>query len=223
MESEPAQQGETDALPFLRLPPEFGVRRLEEVFAVGHFMAAFHGPWWIGGGWAIDLWAGGQSREHEHIEVCVLRGDQGAARTYCAGWCPFTPVDGHWSPLAEDDWLASPRSMLQLQRTPETVVTVEGMPPTFEFILNAITDDQWIYTGEPSIRAPFDRVIVPSPLGLRVAAPEVLLLHKACHHRPKDEHDFRRVRDRLGPAQRAWLTQQIARLRPDDPWLPPLG
>ncbi len=223
MESEQARQGETDALPFLHLPPEFGVRSLEEVLAVGHFMAAFHGPWWIGGGWALTSGRGGQSREHEDIEVCVLRGDQGITRTYCAGWHPFTPVDGRWAPLAEDDWLEPPRSMLQLQRTPETVVTVEGMPPTFEFILNDVAAGQWMYTVEPSIRAPLDRVIVPSSLGLRVAAPDVLLLHKAYHHRPKDEHDVRRVRDCLGPDQRAWLTRQIARLRPDDPWLPQLG
>jgi hypothetical protein len=221
--SEKAQCGATDALPFLRLPSEFPVRSLEEVVAVGRFLTGFPRPWWVGGGWSIDLWAGGQSREHEDIEICVLRSDQGTARAYCAGWQPFTPVNERWAPLAGDEWLEAPRSMLQLQRAPETVMTVEGMPPTFEFILNDVADSQWIYTGEPSIRVPLDRVVVHSPLGLRVTAPEVLLLHKACSHRPKDEHDFRRVRDRLGADQRAWLKRQIARIRPDDPWLPQLG
>jgi hypothetical protein len=79
------------------------------------------------------------------------------------------------------------------------------MPPTFECILNDVADGQWIYTGEPSIRVPLDRVVVPSPLGLRVTAPEVLLLHKACSHPLKDEHDFRCVCARLGADQRAWL------------------
>ena len=71
--------------------------------------------------------------------------------------------------------------------------------------------------------APLDRVVVPSPLGLRVTAPEVLVLHKACSHRLKDEYDFRRVHARLGADQRAWLKRQIARIRPDDLWLPQLG
>jgi hypothetical protein len=97
------------------------------------------------------------------------------------------------------------------------------MPPTFEFILNDVADGRWIYTGEPSIRMPLDCVVVPSLLGLRVTAPEVVLLHKACSHRLKDEHDFRRVRTRLSADQRAWLKRQITRIRPDDPWLPQLG
>ena len=55
------------------------VRTLDEVFAVCRFMAGFPGPWWLGGGWAIDIWAGAPSREHEDIEICVLRRDQDAA------------------------------------------------------------------------------------------------------------------------------------------------
>jgi hypothetical protein len=201
------------------------VRSLEQVVAVGRLLAGFPWPWWVGDGWAIDLWAGGQSREHEDIEICVLRSDQRVVRAYCAGWQPFMPGESEsgWIVLAKDELLEAPRSMLQLWRTPETVVAIEGMPPTFEFILNDVADGQWFYTFEPSIRAPLNRVVVLSPLDLRVTAPEVLLLHKAWYpHRPKDEHDFRRVRARLSADQRAWLKRQIARIRPDDPWLPQL-
>jgi predicted glycosyl hydrolase (DUF1957 family) len=59
-------------------------RTLDEVFAVCRFMADFLGAWWVGGGWAIDLWLGDQSRDHEDIEVCILRRDQHLVRSYCA-------------------------------------------------------------------------------------------------------------------------------------------
>jgi hypothetical protein len=32
-------------------------------------------PWCIVGGWALDLWHGHETREHEDIEFTVLRGD----------------------------------------------------------------------------------------------------------------------------------------------------
>lgn len=200
------------------------VRSLDEVFAVCRFLADFSAPWWIGGGWSIDLWAGGPSRDHEDIEICVLRDAQEAIHAYCSGWQYYTPVDDQWAPIPESQRLAFPHFMLQLQQTPETIVGVEGMPPVFEFLLNDIVDGEWIFRPEPSIRLPLERVTVRSPLGPLVTVPEILLLHKAWYtHRPKDDHDFERVRDLLNGEQRGWLRQQLTRIRPDDPWLSRLG
>lgn len=38
--------------------------------------------WWIAGGWAIDLFLGEQTREHEDVDVAILRKDEVAFRTY---------------------------------------------------------------------------------------------------------------------------------------------
>ncbi len=199
-------------------------RTLDEVFAVCRFMADFRGPWWVGGGWAIDLWADGPSREHEDIEICVPRSTQEAVHAHCAGWQPFTPVNDQWAPMAEGERLEAPQFMLQWRRAPATTTAVEGLPPEFEFLLNEVADGEWRFLREPAIRLLLARVAVPSPLGPLVTAPEVLLLHKAWFpHRPKDEHDFQRVRDRLSADQRAWLRLHLARLRPADPWLPQLA
>lgn len=49
---------------------------------------------WFFGGWAVDLWAGSETRAHEDIDVLVLRADEdrvGAALT-AAGWA-HTPHD----------------------------------------------------------------------------------------------------------------------------------
>ena len=195
------------------------MRTLDEVFAVCRFMADFPTPWWLGGGWAIEVWAGSPSREHEDIEICVLRGDQELVYTYCAGWQFFTPVDNEWAPMAGGERLLFPRFMLQLRRTPETAVAVAGMPPEFEFLLNDLTDGRWIFHHEPSIRLPLERVYGRSPLGLPVTAPEVLLLHKAWYHRPKDDHDFAVALPRFSAAQRAWLRRTLEEYHPGDPWL----
>jgi hypothetical protein len=199
-------------------------RTLDELFAVCRFMSDFPGPWWVGGGWAIDAWAGGPSREHEDIEICVRRQEQQAIHAYCAGWQFFTPVDNQWAPMAQGELLEFPRFMLQLQRTPDTVVTVAGMPPTFEFLLNDETHGEWIFRDDPRVHMPLDRVYGPTPLGVLAVVPAILLLHKAFTvYRAKDDHDFRRIYDHLTIDQRGWLKRHLDQMIPEHRWLPLLS
>src|SRR5262245_54310196 len=137
-------------------------RTLDELFAVCHFMTDFPRPWWLGGGWAIDAWVGSPSRDHEDIEICVLRQDQELIHTYCAGWQFFTPVDNEWAPMAQGELLSFPDFMLQLQRTPDTIASVAGMPPTFEFLLNDVADGEWVFNFAPSLRLPLEQVYGPT-------------------------------------------------------------
>src|SRR6218665_234635 len=37
-------------------------------------------PWYVVGGWALDLWHGQQTREHEDLEFAVLPDDIGTFR-----------------------------------------------------------------------------------------------------------------------------------------------
>jgi len=195
-------------------------RSLDELFAVCRFLADFPCRWWLGGGWAIDAWFGTQSREHEDIEICVARQDQDTIFAYCAAWQFFTPVNNEWASLPSGERLAAPRFMLQLQRTRHTIDLVEGMPPTFEFLLNEVADDQWMFLRDPSIHLPIEQVYGPSPWGMQVTLPEILLLHKAVYRpRPKDEHDFERMRPSLSSTQRVWLREQISRIHSEHPWV----
>lgn len=43
-------------------------------------------PWWLAGGWAIDLHVGRQTREHADTDVLVLRDDLPAVQQHLAGW-----------------------------------------------------------------------------------------------------------------------------------------
>jgi Aminoglycoside-2''-adenylyltransferase len=49
---------------------------------VAAFFAMLPIPWWIAGGWAIDLFLGRQTRRHEDIDVLILRQDCHAARSF---------------------------------------------------------------------------------------------------------------------------------------------
>jgi hypothetical protein len=184
-------------------------------------MADFPGQWWVGGGWAIDLWLGRQTRDHEDIEICIYRHDQAAIAAACSDWQLLTPIDDAWAPIAHGTQLDPPQFMLQLQQTPTTVTTVPNMPPTFEFLLNDRDGDVWFQPDEPEVRLPAGQVYGVTPLGVPAAVPELVLLHKAWTvERAKDDHDFHRLRGQLRDDQRAWLARHITRTRPDHRWLP---
>jgi Aminoglycoside-2''-adenylyltransferase len=53
---------------------------------VAQFFAPLTVPWWIAGGWAIDLFLGRQTREHEDIDVQILRRDQQVIRALFGAW-----------------------------------------------------------------------------------------------------------------------------------------
>ena len=49
---------------------EFDLSRLLAV------MADFDAPWWVAGGWTLDLWMERQTRPHQDVDIMILRGDQ---------------------------------------------------------------------------------------------------------------------------------------------------
>jgi hypothetical protein len=42
---------------------------------VAALLAGIDSPWWIAGGWALDLFIGDQTRAHEDLDVGILRRD----------------------------------------------------------------------------------------------------------------------------------------------------
>jgi Aminoglycoside-2''-adenylyltransferase len=49
-------------------------------------LAAWAAPWWVAGGWAIDLLLGRQTREHGDLDLLVLRRDQASVREELRDW-----------------------------------------------------------------------------------------------------------------------------------------
>ncbi len=53
---------------------------------VKEVMARFERPWFLAGGWAIDLFVRRVTRPHEDVEIAILREDQARIRDYLEGW-----------------------------------------------------------------------------------------------------------------------------------------
>ncbi len=191
-----------------------------KVSEVAQIMARFASPWLIGGGWAIDLFLGHETRAHQDIEIVIFRPDQQALRLYLAGW-QFQkiiprPEGGLKQVWAEDEWLELPTHEAYAERS-------GSAPFVLEILLNERSAADWKFRRNLAITRPLSKVSLVSPEGVPFLSPEIALLYKAKNPRAKDEQDFENTLPQLNHEQRAWLHQAIEICHPDHAWLAKLS
>nr|WP_223184396.1 amino acid transporter [Streptomyces sp. CBMA152] len=171
-------------------------------------------PWWIAGGYAIELAAEREIRPHGDIDVLVLRRDQERVRARMADWDLYVadpPGAGRLRPWQPGEFLELPLNGLWCRRSP-------AAPWSLELLLDESDADQWVSRRDARVRLPLDRVGQVSAEGIPYLAPEVQLFYKAKATREKDQADFEAVLPRLGSAQRAWLLEALDLCEPRHPW-----
>ena len=183
-----------------------------EIREVAEVLRGFRHPWAVGGGWALDLALGRVTRPHADVDIAVFRADQAALRAALPRW-RFEAVKGgtlaQWAP---GEWLELP------------VHEVHARPPAggggraLEFLLNERVGADWVYRRDPEVRCPLAHALLKVPGGVRVLAPEVVLLYKSKAPRLADEADFRAARPLLTRGARAWLRTALLCATPDHPW-----
>ncbi|WP_379071127.1 nucleotidyltransferase domain-containing protein [Mesorhizobium sp. UC74_2] len=147
-------------------------------------------PWYVVGGWALDLWHGRQTREHEDLEFAVLPDQVGHCRRLLSDLEFFAARDGiltHHPAKA-----ALPSNLWQLWGADMTAGCWR-----VDMMIERGTPDFWVYKRNPSIRVPRAEAIRKNASGIAYLAPAIVLLFKAKHRREKDVLDFRAALPRL--------------------------
>lgn len=198
------------------MPPEeksdLGAWQTVDPTACATWFAAVEVPWWIAGGWALDLYFGRQSRTHGDLDVGILRRDVGAVRERLSAWEMFEAKDGTLT-------------RLELGKAPRREVNSLWCRPadsslwTVQLLLDESADDAWIYRRKPSIRRPLSTAIRITASGLPYLAPEIQLLYKARGLRPRDQSDFELIAPLLEASARDWLVDALHRCEPEHPWI----
>ena len=186
---------------------------------VARRLARVEAPWYVAAGWAIDLFLGGQRREHEDLEVAVPRDRFAEVAEALDGFELFAagvPGPGLVTPLAE--------AAGALETSHQTWVRE---PPTGLWRLDVFREpadgDTWICRRDERIRLPYDEVIERTAGGIPYGRPEIVLLFKARHARPKDDDDFAAALPFLEPGRRRWLAAALELVHPGHRWLGELG
>jgi hypothetical protein len=175
-------------------------------------------PWWIIGGWAIDAFTG-QPRVHEDIDISIFTDDLHALVAHLgADYCLWACVSGVLSPLRTAADLPDGCHQLWLRRDAQN-------PWLADFALNPRAqngEEQWVSRRDKRIRLPLAQATFEKE-GVRYLRPEVMLLMKARHARPKDERDLEVVLPLLDNDRQAWLATALEIAHPGHAWRERLG
>jgi hypothetical protein len=179
---------------------------------VALLLAGVETPWWVAGGWALDLWLGEQSRPHADLEICTPRAGWASVRGRLAGhdlWCAH---EGRVSPLAPG--APVPDACRQVwARDPHTGEW------RLDVMLEAGGRDEWVCHRDPRVRLPLAAAVGVTADGIPHLRPEIVLLLKAKGRRPKDEAGLEAFLPRLDGAARGWLADALGTLHPGHDWL----
>ncbi len=210
---------------------------------VAKTMRGYPAPWVLCGGWAVDAWLGEVTRQHGDIDISVFLEDSHVLHDYLTGWelvshDAFKETNELWDgkPIALPGHLHA-RIARPDEEIPISDALTTEMGFEWDLVFNERTvDSEWVLyftphdgkgaTREAVVTIPFDRGVRESAWGVPTLAPEVLLFYKATAYkgtrnymRRRDHLDFERMLPRLTKEQRTWLSEAIALVESDHPWL----
>jgi hypothetical protein len=166
-------------------------------------------PWCVTAGWAVDVFLGRPTRDHDDLEIAIPRASWDEVRARLHELEFVVAGDGQLWPLTDGNLAdhfqtwgrdASGHYRVDVFRDPHDGAT-------------------WICRREPTITRPYDEVVRHGTSGIPYMAPEIVLLFKAKHARDKDTADLRNCLPFMTDSERDWLAQAIDVVYPQPhPW-----
>jgi uncharacterized protein YggU (UPF0235/DUF167 family) len=182
--------------------------RLEDAPAVFERLGCL---WWIAGGWAIDLFAGRETRAHSDIDVAMLRRDHMLLHHLMPEREIFIAHDGSLAPWDGASLDPSRRQFWVRGRGDDAW--------EFELLLEQSDDDAWVYRRDGRVSMPLASFGRTTATGLPFVSPAVALLYKAASPREHDEADFNTAAPLLDAADRRWLRDTLRTVHPGSAWI----
>jgi GNAT superfamily N-acetyltransferase len=169
--------------------------------------------WYVAGGWALDLWLRRHTRHHAAIEVAVDRTAFPSWRAELARFPLYANgmgrlrrlLPGESDPPVRQVWLRDPVEPLWRMDT----------------FLEERPEGWWACHWLQAARHPMAIAVARTDTGIAYLRPELVLLGKARHRRPKDEADLVAVLPTLDAQARSRLREGLL-AAPDaepHPWL----
>ncbi|GIO34825.1 MULTISPECIES: nucleotidyltransferase domain-containing protein [Paenibacillus] len=183
----------------------------KELGGIESLMASFQKPWFIAGGWTIDLAVGEATRSHKDMDICIFREDLAYALSFFNDWDINVAIPGEHrlEPVRHLGDVEPPRYCLHLFKGAAFL----------EILLTERSDEQVIFRKDRTVTMPIGDFAMGS-LTRPFVNPAWQLLFKSLSTRPEDEHDFNvymeRSRDRKS---KKWLLEQMIRLGGNRTWV----
>lgn len=179
-----------------------------------HGLAA---PWYLAGGWAIDLFVGRVTRDHHDVDIVVARSNQGAVFEHFSGRTLLKVIphpEGLVGRGALVPWNGEPFDLPAHQ-----VFADDERGDRVEVLFAEISEGTWHYRRNPDVTLPIVDAVHSGDEGILFLAPEIVLLFKAPLMREWDERDFDTAVSLMIPDQRMWLADALDRSHVGHPWI----
>jgi hypothetical protein len=169
-------------------------------------------PWYVAAGWSIDLFLGAQTREHEDLEIATPATRFAEVAAALTGLEFFAIVDRIAYSVESE-----PQALIDSHQTWGLDRSAGGW--RIDVFREPSDGETWICRRDDSIRLTRREHIEWTPDGIPYARPEVTLLFKAKHARPKDDDDLGAVLAVLDPSRRRYLAELLEIVHPGHRWL----
>jgi len=169
-------------------------------------------PWWVAGGWAIDLFLGHETRTHADLDIALLRGTEPSLRQALPAWDIQIAHDGRFVPW-DGGPIVAPHH--QFWARPDA-----GGPWALEFMLEERVRDVWAYRRDARVTLSLARLGRTTEDGLPYICPEVALLYKARGKGiERNAADFESAFSALATEERRWLRDALTIAHPGHAWI----
>jgi len=171
---------------------------------VKSIMDKFGFPWFIAGGWAIDLFLNRETRIHEDIEIGIYRKNQMQLYRHFEKYKKYY-IDNR-SLIGKHEKHGWNKEYLRLP-IHEIYVVYEGFE--IEILLNEKDDANWIYRRNSKITLDEKNVIKFTDNRIPYLCPEIVLLYKTKEMRNKDIDDISNAFEKMSEPEKKWLIDSI--------------
>ncbi|MEN8113275.1 MAG: hypothetical protein ABFS21_02710 [Actinomycetota bacterium] len=174
-------------------------------------------PWYVAGGWAIDLFVGRVTRDHHDVDILVARSDQRAIFDHFSDRSLLKVIPHPCGHVGQGTLVAWDGRWLKLPIHQVFADDAEGN--RIETLFGEIEGGVWRYRRNPKVKRRLADAVFDSGDGIAFLAPEIVLLFKAPLMREWDERDFAAALPVMTSEQRKWLTTALRRSHRNHPWL----
>jgi len=176
----------------------------ETCLKVKTIMDKFGYPWFIAGGWAIDLFLGRETRNHDDIEIGIYRKHQMQLYRYLEKYKKYYIDNRSRVGIHEKrEWNK------EYLRLPIHELYVEYRDLEIEVLLNERDNTSWIYRRNEKIKREEKKVILFTDKRIPYLCPEIVSLYKTKDIRDKDIQDIGNAYSKMNEDQKEWLVESI--------------
>jgi hypothetical protein len=176
----------------------------EPCIQVKNIMNKFGYPWFIVGGWAIDLFLEKETRTHEHIEIGIYREQQMQLFRYLGKYKKY--YNDNRSRIGKYEKKEWKKEYLRLP-IHELYIEYEGFE--IEILLNDKDDAEWIYGRNCKIKHEMNNLVRYTDSRVPYLCPEIVLLCKTEGMRKKDKDDISNALEKMSESEKKWFIDSI--------------